>query len=321
MGLAVAKILITGANGFVGRVVCETLRLRHHEIVPTTRARVQPSDVPIGDLSLKTDWGNALNGCDAVIHLAARVHVMTESKSGSLAAFRLINVDATLNLARQAIDAGVRRFVYVSSIKVNGESTSANPFSPFVVPDPLDAYGISKYEAEIALRDLAQQTGLELVIVRPPLVYGPGVRANFLRLLQFVHAGLPLPLSAIRNKRSMVAVENLADLLIVCCVHPAAAGNTLCVSDDADLSTPDLLRMLAKAMGKPARLFSLPASVVSFIATLAGRSQEASRLLDSLQVDITSTKSLLGWHPVISVQDAIDKTVADFLARCYPSNS
>jgi nucleoside-diphosphate-sugar epimerase len=316
-----ANIFVTGANGFVGTALCNSLRLREINFVPAVRYATIPGEVSIGEISENSNWENLLVGCDVVVHLAARVHVMKASKPNSLSDFRLANVDSTLNLARQAMSAGVRRFVFVSSIKVNGETTSKKPFSPFDIPNPVDDYGISKCEAEIALSKFAKHTGLELVIVRPPLVYGPGVRANFLRLLQFVHAGLPLPLSAIRNKRSMVAVENLVDLLIVCCTHPAAARNTFCVSDDADLSTPDLLRMLAKAMGKPVRLFPLPTSAVSFIGTLTGRSHEASRLLDSLQVDITSTKSLLGWHPVISVQDAIDKTVADFLAGYYPSNS
>jgi nucleoside-diphosphate-sugar epimerase len=320
LDLAVAKILITGANGFIGSEVCKKLLIGGHEIVPAMRTKDCPSAVLVGDLTGKTYWGAALNGCDSVIHLAARVHVMNEVESDALAAFRVVNVDGTINLARQAVRSGVRRVIYNSSVKVNGESTSDKPFSHLDVPNPVDAYGISKYEAELALQDLAHQTGLELVIVRPPLVYGPGVRANFLRLLKFVYSGLPLPLSGIKNMRSMVAVENLVDVLVICCSHPAASGNTFFVSDGADLSTPDLLRLLAKSMRKRSRLFSVPVSFVSFVASLTGKSHEASRLLDSLQVDITSTKALLGWEPRISVPDAIDKTVADFLLSYYRSN-
>ena len=316
-----AKILVTGANGFIGSEVCKTLLLGGHEIVPAMRTKDYPSAVPVGDLTTKTYWGAALNGCDSVIHLAARVHVMNEVESDALAAFRVVNVDGTLNLARQAVGAGVRRFVYVSSVKVNGESTSDKPFSPLDVPNPVDAYGISKYEAEIGLLELAHQTGLELVIVRPPLVYGPGVRANFLRVLKCVHSGMPLPLAGLKNMRSMVAVGNLVDVLVICCSHPAASGNIFFVSDGADLSTPDLLRLLAKSMGRRPRLFSVPLSFVSFVASLTGKSHEASRLLDSLEVDITSTKVVLGWEPRIGVSDAIDKTVADFLLSYYPSNS
>jgi nucleoside-diphosphate-sugar epimerase len=321
LDLTVAKILITGANGFIGSEVCKTLLVGGHEIAPAMRTKDGHSAIPVGNLTAETYWGAALNGCDSVIHLAARVHVMNEVESDALAAFRVVNVDGTLNLARQAVRSGVRRFIYISSVKVNGESTSDKPFSHLDVPNPVDAYGISKYEAEHGLRQLAHQTGLELVIVRPPLVYGPGVRANFLRLLKFVHSGLPLPLSGIKNMRSMVAVENLVDVLVICCSHPSAPGNTFFVSDGADLSTPDLLRLLARSMGRRSRLFSVPISLVSLVATLTGKSHEASRLLDSLQVDITSTKALLGWEPRISVSDAIDKTVADFLLSYYPSNS
>ncbi|RQO36113.1 UDP-glucose 4-epimerase [Herminiimonas sp. KBW02] len=309
------QILVTGANGFVGRSLCEALRARGTSFIPVVRKKNHNSEIAIGDLRVDTDWGIALRGCDAVIHLAARVHVMNDTTSDPLAAFRAVNVDATLNLARQAVAAGVKRFVFVSSVKVNGEETGEHPFTAFDEAAPTDPYGQSKLEAEIALQELAQVTGLELVIVRPPLVYGPGVRANFLRLMQLVRIGLPLPLGAIKNRRSMVAVDNLVDLLILCAGHPAAAGQTFMVSDDHDVSVSELLRMLAKAMRKRSMLLPLPARVLSGAAAVLGKSAVANRLLGSLQVDIKHTKTTLQWHPPVSMDLALEKTVAAYLAR------
>lgn len=310
------KILVTGASGFVGLALCDRLAVLGVPFAAAMRKRsALPSRVQTGEMTAQTDWSTALQGCNVVVHLAARVHVMDDKSSDPLAAFRAVNVDATLNLARQAVRSGIQRFVYVSSIKVNGEQTHAKPFTSVDAPAPLDPYGISKLEAEQALLELAQETGLQLVIVRPPLVYGPGVRANFLRLMQLLKRGIPLPLGAVHNRRSMVALDNLVDLLIVCCRHPHAAGQVFLVSDDCDVSMTDLLRMLSGAMGKSALLFALPAGLLSASAGLLGRSAAASRLLGSLQVDIEHTKSTLGWVPPVRVEDAIQRTVDHFLSN------
>ncbi|MES2025531.1 MAG: SDR family oxidoreductase [Pseudomonadota bacterium] len=309
------QILVTGANGFVGRSLCAALRARGIPFVPAVRKKSRDDEVAIGDLNADIDWGMALHGCGAVIHLAARVHVMNDTSSDPLASFRAVNVEATLNLAQQAIAAGVKRFVFVSSVKVNGEQTTDHPFTAFDMPAPMDPYGQSKWEAEIALKKLAQATGLEVVIVRPPLVYGPGVRANFERLMQLVKIGLPLPLGAINNRRSMVAVDNLHDLLILCVRHPAATGQTFMVSDDHDVSVSELLRMLAQAMQKRSMLLPVSAALLGGMATLMGKSEVANRLLGSLQVDIKHTKTTLQWHPPLSMDLALKNTVAAYLAH------
>lgn len=306
------KILVTGANGFVGTTLCRVLQARHIDFVPTVRKVTGPGQIRVGDIDAETQWKEALSGCSAVIHLAARVHVMNDSASDPLTAFREMNVDATLNLARQAVAQGVKRFVFVSSVKVNGEETTTQIFTAFDEPAPIDPYGLSKLEAEIALQALSRETGLEVVIVRPPLVYGPGVRANFLRLMQLVKTGVPLPLGAVHNRRSMVAVDNLVDLLILCARHPAAVGQVFMVSDDHDVSISELLRMLAAAMGKRSLLLPVPAGLLDGVATMLGRSAMASRLLGSLQVDIHHTKSTLQWQPPVSMEYALKKTVADY---------
>jgi len=309
------KILVTGANGFVGTALCRVLRARGITFVPAVRKAESAGQIGVGDIDAQTPWKEALSGCNAVIHLAARVHVMKDEATDPLAAYRLVNRDAALNLARQAAESGIRRFVFVSSIKVNGERTTGRPFTAADVPMPLDPYGQSKLEAENALRELSQQTGLEVVIVRPPLVYGPGVGANFLSLMRLVRTGLPLPLGAVDNRRSMAAAENLADLLICCVRHPSAAGHTFLVSDDHDISTAELVRKLAASMGKSARLLPVPGKLLMAGAALLGKSAAAERLLGSLQVDIAHTKSVLGWHPAIGMDDAIDTTVQHFLSR------
>lgn len=309
------KFLVTGANGFVGRALCGTLGARGLPFVAAVRQATQAGQYPTGDLGPATKWEPALRDCDVVIHLAARVHIMNDVARDPLAAFREMNVDATLNLARQAAACGVKRFVFVSSVKVNGEETTGRPFTAFDAPAPNDAYGQSKHEAELALAALARETGLEVVIVRPPLIYGPGVRANFFKLMQLVKLGVPLPLGAVRNRRSMVALDNLLDLLITCALHSGAAGQTFLVSDDDDVSVSELLRMLARSMGKPSRLLPFPASALAGIAAVLGKSAVANRLLGSLQVDIAHTKSTLGWQPPAGVQASLDKAVAHFLRQ------
>lgn len=311
------RLLVTGANGFVGRALCaESLRrgyavcaaLRHVE----DNARLALEEVEIiavGTVNAATDWGNALAGCEAVVHLAARVHVMRDEASDPLTEFRAVNVEGTLNLARQAAKAGVRRFIYLSSIKVNGEQTlPGQPFTEQDEPAPLDHYGISKYEAEEGLRKLAQQTRMEVVIIRPSLVYGPGVKANFLNMMRWLHKGVPLPFGSIHNHRSLVALDNLLDLIGVCLEHPAAANQIFLVSDGEDLSTTTLLRRMADALGRPVCLMPMPAFLLEAGAALLGRRDMAQRLCGSLQVDISKARTLLGWSPPISVDEGLRRT-------------
>jgi UDP-glucose 4-epimerase len=249
-----------------------------------------------------------LVGITTVVHLAARVHVMRDTEAYPLAAFRVVNVVETLSLARQAAAAGVRRFVFISSVKVNGETTQpGHPFTADDAPAPLDPYGISKMEAEQGLRQIAAETGMEVVIIRPPLVYGPGVKANFSAMMRWLQRGVPLPLGAIDNQRSLVALDNLVDLIITCISHPAAANQTFLVSDGEDVSTSELLRRMGRAMGRPARLLPVPAGLLKLAATLAGRRDMAQRLCGSLQVDIEKTRQLLGWSPPLTLDQGLKK--------------
>lgn len=274
----------------------------------------QPNLVSVGDLAVDTDWRAALDGVNAVVHTAARVHMMNDRAADPLAEFRRINVASTLNLARQAVASGVRRFVFLSSIKVSGESTPLDrPFNGDEHPKPNDAYAVSKYEAEERLRQLGKETGLEVVIVRPVLVYGPGVGANFLSMMQWLARGLPLPFGAIHNARSLVALDNLVDLLRTCLQHPAAPNQIFLVSDGEDLSTPDLLRRTGAAMGRPARLIPVPEFVLRSAATIVGKADVGERLCGSLRVDIGKTRRLLGWSPPVSVDQALRATARHFL--------
>lgn len=311
----IRRVLVTGANGFVGRALCEQLEKRSIDYAASVRCRRRAGEYETGDIDANTDWSVALKDCETVIHLAGRVHVMNDRAEDSLAVYRAVNVFATENLALQAVRQGVRRFVFASSIKVNGEITWKAPFTALDTPAPQDAYGQSKLEAELALQQISRETGLEVVIIRPPLVYGPGVGANFLRLMRLVQKGIPLPLGVVRNLRSLVALDNLVDLLIACVGHPAAAGKTFLVSDDHDVSTPELVRMLATAMGRQARLLPVPVGCLRAGATLLGKSAAADRLLGSLQVDIRETRSVLGWEPVVGTEEAIGATVAHFLSH------
>lgn len=270
--------------------------------------------VSVGDLAGDTDWRVALSDMNAVVHTAARVHMMDDRAADPLAEYRRVNADSTLNLARQAVSSGVRRFVFLSSIKVNGESTPLDrPFNADDQPKPNDAYAVSKHEAEEGLRQLGKETGLEVVIIRPVLVYGPGVRANFLSMMRWLDRGLLLPFGAIHNSRSLVAVANLVDLITTCLHHPAAPSQTFLVSDAEDLSTPELLRRTGAAMGRPARLIPVSELVLRSSAKIVGKAAVGERLCGSLRVDIGKTRRLLGWSPPVSVDRALRETVRYFL--------
>lgn len=311
------RILVTGGSGFVGSALlqhlsaCPDYQLRAALRSPSA-ASLLPSGVDaiqVGDMSPDTDWRSALTGMDTVVHCAARVHVMQETASDPLAQFRQVNVAGTLALARQARDAGVKRLVFLSSIKVNGEQTEpGHPFTADDAPAPVDPYGISKMEAEQALLALAAEGAMEVVVIRPVLVYGPGVKANFRAMMRWLEKGVPLPLGAItHNRRSLVALDNLVDLMTLCLHHPAAANEVFLVSDGEDLSTTGLLRRMAHAMGRPARLIPVPAKVIEWAARLLGKRAVAQRLCGSLQVDIGKTRSKLGWEPPCTLDAAFER--------------
>lgn len=305
------KLLVTGANGFVGGALCAALCRQGHVVRAAVRTAAYGDlqRAVIGEINDMTDWGAALRDVDVVIHLAARVHVMQDDSADPLAEFRKVNVAGSENLARQAAQAGVKRLVYVSSIKVNGEETQGgDKFSELDAPLPQDPYGVSKWESEQALHRVALETGLEIVIVRPPLVYGAGVKGNFAQMLKVLARGFPLPLASVVNLRSLVYVGNLADALIVCATHPHATGQTYLVSDGEDISTPDLLRQLGAAMEHPARLFPCPAVLLKLAGRLTGRAEQIDRLLGSLQVDSGKIRRELGWTPPYTLSQGLQLT-------------
>ena len=304
------RVLITGGHGFVGNALFERLGAEGCDPLRVSRQALGPGDLAVGEIDLTTDWSEAFIDCAVVIHLAARVHVMQDTATDPLTAFRTVNVDGTLNLARQAAAAGVKRFVFISSLKVNGEVTQpGHAFTEADVSSPQDAYGQSKQEAEQGLRQIASTTGMEVVIIRPPLVYGPGVKANFASLMRAVQRGWPLPLGAVLNQRSFVALDNLVDLIVTCITHPRAANQTFLVSDGKDLSTPDLIKRMARAMNRPARLMPVPVWALKAGASLLGKGDEVQRLCGNLQVDISKARSLLGWVPPVSVEEGLRRAV------------
>lgn len=308
-------IAVTGASGFVGRALCQALA---DQGVPF-RALVRSPDTHlpqarvIGDIGADTDWAAALQGVSCIVHCAARVHVMQDTEADPLAAFRRVNVEGTRHLAHSAAQAGVRRLVFLSSLKVLGEQTAPGlRFNSLTPPAPEDAYGRSKWEAEQALWAVSKLTDLEVVVVRPPLVHGPGVKANFLRLMQAVARGLPLPFGQVHNQRSLLALGNLTDLLQLCTRHPDAPGQTFLASDDQDVSTPDLVRELAAAMGRQPRLLPVPVSWLRWAGRLTGRLHQIERLIGSLQVDIGHTREVLDWSPRLTLQQGLRLTVQGF---------
>ena len=305
------KVLITGSNGFVGQYLDNYLKVqnRYSIICASRRPRSHKQSIVL-DLASEFDVTPDLADIDVVVHCAARVHLMQDDASDPLAEYRRVNTQGTLKLARQAADAGVKRFIFLSTIKVNGEASEIDrPFTPELARAPLDPYGLSKYEAEQGLLELAQETGMEVVIIRPPLVYGPGVKANFASMMSIVSKGIPLPFGAIHNQRSMVYVGNLASLIELCLTHPEAADRVFLVSDDEDVSTTSLLKAMAAAMNRPSRLLPVPEKWLLAITKWLGKPGIGERLCGSLQVDISETKSCLGWRPPYRLGDALKQTV------------
>jgi nucleoside-diphosphate-sugar epimerase len=308
-------IAVTGASGFVGRALCQALAdqgVPFRALVRSPDARL-PQAWMIGNIGSDTDWTAALQGVSCIVHCAARVHVMQDTEADPLAAFRQVNVEGTRHLAHSAVQAGVRRLVFLSSLKVLGEQTAPGlRFNSLTPPAPEDAYGRSKWEAEQVLWTVSKLNGLEVVVVRPPLVHGPGVKANFLRLMQAVARGLPLPFGQVHNQRSLLALGNLTDLLQLCSRHPDAPGQTFLASDDQDVSTPDLVRELAAAMGRQPRLLPVPVSWLRWAGRLTGRVHQIERLIGSLQVDIGHTREVLDWSPRLTLQQGLRLTVQGF---------
>ncbi|OBP15333.1 hypothetical protein A5320_08190 [Rheinheimera sp. SA_1] len=313
----VVRILLTGSHGFVGSALRQHLcASEQYELVTIGRRALAEQSHFVVELSHESDCSVAMSGIDVVIHTAARVHMMNDKAADPLAAFRQMNTETTLTLARQAAVAGVKRFIFLSSLKVMGDAkANQQAFDAKQSPMPSDPYGISKFEAEQGLMEISSQTGMEVVIIRPPLVYGPGVKANFRQLIALMSRQLPLPLGSVDNKRSLVALPNLVDLILCCINHPAAANRTFMVSDNHDLSTPELMQLIAEALEKRAWLVPVPVSLLKFIGNITGKSAVIDRLCGSLQVDMTDTLKTLDWRPPVSVKLGITQTVAAFLAE------
>jgi len=312
------KVLVTGASGFIGNALAQKLNSSGYLVTGATRScSKESSNFPcfsLGDFNSRTDWSLLLQEVDCVIHCAAYSSVTNKPHDELLSSLNDINVNASTHLAKQAAELGVKRFVFISSIKVNGEQTfSGSPFTEDNIPFPQDAYAMSKLEAEQKLFKIAAETGLEVVIVRPPLVYGPGVKGNFKSMIRVVKNGIPVPLGAIFNKRSLVSIDNLVDFVITCIEHPDAANQIFLVGDGNDLSTTDLLRCLAEAAGVSSRLIPVPASILMFVARLLGKKAVAHRLLGSLQVDISKARHRLGWTPPFSIEEGF--------SRCFNSTT
>jgi len=314
------KILVTGSTGFLGRVLVRyLLPCKNYKLVLATRvgAKAVPSEVihhVVRDISQATCWNNALNGVDVIIHCAARAHVMVEEVADPLEEYRKVNVYGTLKLARQAAGAGVKRFIFISSIKVNGETTTGlMPYLPEDKINPQDAYAISKAEAEDGLLKIAQETGMEIVIIRPPLVYGPGVKANFLNLVNLAKTVLPLPFGTVHNRRSLVYIDNLVDFIVKSIDHPAAENQIFLVSDGRDLTLRELVTLLRSAMGKSANLIPVPVFLFKLAGYVFRKQTLVDRLVGSLQVDSSKAKELLNWEPPFTVEQGIQSTVDDFM--------
>jgi nucleoside-diphosphate-sugar epimerase len=310
----VPKVLVTGADGFVGKALCAEMVSRGWNIRAAVRTKDKikylPEDIQIietGPIGPDTKWGDALNNVDAVVHLAGRAHIMDDASSDPLLEYRIVNTAGTECLAKAAAGKSIRRFIFMSTVKVNGDG-GTDPYNENDTPDPKDPYSISKWEAELKLMDISSQTGMEIVIIRSPLVYGPGVKANFLKLLKAVDKGIPMPFAGIKNKRSMIYIGNLVNLIITCINHPKAAGETYLASDCEDVSTADLIRNISKVMGRNSRLFYLPLTVLKLLGNITGHADEIDRLTGSLTVDASLAKSELNWMPPFTSIQGLKET-------------
>lgn len=307
------RVLVTGASGFIGRNLCAFLKKSGYFVRGTGRRDGHDISwvneyIQVGEINEKTNWQPALAGVDTVIHLAARVHIMRENAADSLEEFRRVNALGTKHLARMAVEAGVKRFIFTSSVKVNGEGRQA-PYTEEDVPAPEDAYGVSKLEAEQVLAQIAAETGFEVTILRLPLVYGPGVKANFRNLIKLVSCRLPIPFKSIKNRRSFLYIGNLIDVIMICLRDPKAVGQTFLVSDGQDVAVPDLIRIIAKAMGKRAILFSLPLGLLKMLCKIVGKTEVLEKLTGSLCVDIGKIRNLLNWNPPFTIEEGIKEAL------------
>ena len=307
------KAMVTGASGFIGRKLCSVLGVAGFEVVPVFRASQAslslrtPKAVIVKSIDATTEWASELNGIDVVIHLAAKVHVMHSGEADDLGSLRELNVEGTRNIARRAAQSGVKRFIYLSSVKVNGEATSDSPFRFDQPTNPQDCYGLSKMQAEDVLREIEAATNLEVVIIRSPLVYGPGVKGNILALINIIREGIPLPLGAVINRRDLVSIYNLCDLIRVCCLRASAAGKTFLVSDGESISTTEMIRHIAKGLDRKARLFPVPIWVLKLAAGLFGQAEKVEKLTGDLQIDMSPTQQILDWKPPLSVVESFRK--------------
>lgn len=309
-----SHVLVTGATGFVGRALCKELVIKGWDVRASVRSRNNfeslPGEVEItetGSIGHDTDWSKALANVETVIHLAGRVHVMEDLSSGPLSEYCIVNTAGTEKLARSAASSGIRRFIFMSTIKVNGEG-GASPYTENSIPDPSDPYGISKWEAEKLLNTVSDETGMDMIIIRAPMVYGPEVGANFFRLLKAVDKGTPLPVTGIKNKRSMIYIGNLVDLIMESLTHYGTGLKTYLASDGEDISTPELIRQMAKMLGKPARLFYVPLFILRFGSMITGNSQALDRLAGSLTVDLSKVRKELGWKPPFTLEQGLKET-------------
>jgi len=310
-----SNILLTGATGFVGNRLLSMLKENGHHCRaavrrPSSSVDVHAESIIVGEIDAHTNWSQAVKGMDVIVHLAARVHVMNDQADNPLVEFRKINLDGTRSLAEAAAKAGVKRFIYISTIKVNGEATHGKAFTSQDTPSPSDPYAIAKWEAEKALQQISKDTGLEVVVIRPTLVYGPGVKANLYNLIKLVRKRIPLPLAGIKNRRSLVALDNLTSLIMTCCEHPAAAGHVFLACDDEAVSTAELIGRIARSFGQYSTLFYFPPGIMAWVAGLLGKQAVWQRLAGSLEVDNSEAKKIMGWQPVTTMDEELKRIAA-----------